>query len=187
VTAAEELRTERLILRPIAREDLDAYAHLYADPEVVRYLGDSTTATREETAEWLDRAILRNEREGWDLRSVLRADDGEVLGRCGIAVLEIDGVDEREIGFVLGREHWGRGYATEAAWAMRDHAFGALGLTRLASPIHPDNEASKRVAVKIGMAYERDATFLGRRVELFTIEARPSRRPDGGGTVESRA
>jgi ribosomal-protein-alanine N-acetyltransferase len=102
---------------------------------------------------------------------VIRAQDRVLVGRCGVAVLEIDGVHEREIGFVLGREHWGRGYATEAAAAMRDHAFGALGLTRLASPIHPDNEASKRVAAKIGMTYERDATFHGRRVELFTIEA----------------
>jgi RimJ/RimL family protein N-acetyltransferase len=167
---AEEIRTERLILRPILPEDLDAYARMYADPEVVRYLGDPTTATRDETADWLDRAIRRNEREGWDLRSVLRAEDGELVGRCGIAVLEIDGVDEREIGFVLGREHWGRGYATEAARAMRDHAFDVHGLVRLASPIHPGNEASKRVVVKIGMAYERDATFHGHRVELFTIE-----------------
>jgi RimJ/RimL family protein N-acetyltransferase len=168
---ATEIRTERLLLRPIAREDLDPYARMYADSEVVRYLGDPSTATREETALWVERAIRRNEREGWDLRSVLRADDGELVGRCGIAVLEIDGVDEREIGFVLAREHWGRGYATEAARAMRDHAFGPLGLTRLASPIHPSNEASKRVAAKIGMTYERDATFHGGRVELFTIEA----------------
>jgi ribosomal-protein-alanine N-acetyltransferase len=167
---ARQIRTERLVLRPIESEDLDAYAGMYADPEVVRYLGDPRTASREETAAWLDRAIRRNEREGWDLRSVLRVDDGALVGRCGIAVLEIDGVDEREIGFVLGREHWGRGFATEAATAMRDHAFGALGLSRLASPIHPENEASKRVVRKIGMTYERDATFHGRRVELFTIE-----------------
>jgi len=162
--------TQRLILRPILPEDLDAYAAIYADPEVVRFIGDWGASTREETAQWLERTIRRNELDGWDMRSVLRVEDGALLGRCGIAVRAIDGGIEREVGYVLGREHWGRGYATEAATAMRDHALGSLGLRRLIALIDHGNDASRRVAGKLGMAYERDVGFHGRVVEMHALE-----------------
>ncbi len=166
-----EIRTARLLLRPILAEDLGAYAAMYADPEVVRYISDGGTATRDETAEWLERTIRRNELDGWDMRSVVRSDDGAVLGRCGIAVREIEGRIEREVGYLFGREHWGRGYATEAASAMRDRAMHELGLRRVIALIQHANEASKRVAAKLGMAYERDVDFHARPVELHSLEA----------------
>jgi RimJ/RimL family protein N-acetyltransferase len=93
-----------------------------------------------------------------------------VLGRCGIAVREIEGRIEREVGYLFAREHWGRGYATEAASAMRDRALGELGLRRVIALIRCENEASKRVAAKLGMAYERDVEFHDRRVELHSLE-----------------
>jgi RimJ/RimL family protein N-acetyltransferase len=70
----------------------------------------------------------------------------------------------------LGREHWGRGYATEAASAMRDHALGELGLRRVIALIQHGNAASKRVAARLGMAYERDVEFHDRPVELYSLE-----------------
>jgi [ribosomal protein S5]-alanine N-acetyltransferase len=169
VTDLDEIRTERLILRPIALEDLDAFAAIYADPEVVRFI-DGETATRDQTREWIEAQVRRNEREGWDRRSVLLAADGTVLGRCGIAVWEIEGRLEHEIGFLFGRAHWGRGYATEAATAMRDRAFSELGLSRLIGLIDHGNEASKNVARKLGLSYERDVEFHGRIVELHALE-----------------
>ncbi len=150
--------------------DLDAYTRLFADPEVVRFIADGTTADAAETAEWLTRSMHRNDHEGFDRRSVVLADDGSLIGWCGIAVWDIEGAIERELGYVLARERWGRGYATEAATAMRDHARSVPGETRLISLIHRDNEASKRVARKLGMTYERDAEFHGRMVELFGLE-----------------
>lgn len=170
MTDVEEIRTERLLLRPIAREDLDAYAAIYADPEVVRFVGGETS-TREETREWLETSIARNELEGWDRRSVLLANDPVVIGRCGIAVWEIQGRLEHEIGYLLAREHWGKGYATEAATAIRDRGLGELGLPRLIALIDHRNEASKRVARKLGLSYERDVEFHGRIVELHALEA----------------
>ena len=165
-----EIRTERLLLRPILAEDLDAYASMYADPEVVRFISDGSTATRDETREWLERTLRRNALEGWDMRTVVRTDDGTVLGRCGIAVREIEGRIEREVGYLLAREHWGRGYATEAASAMRDHALGEVGLRRVIALIQHENEASKHVAAKLGMRYERDVDFHDRAVELHSLE-----------------
>lgn len=169
MTDVEEIRTDRLVLRPIALEDLDAYAAIYADPEVVRFIGGETS-TRDETREWIEVQIGRNEREGWDRRSIVLASDGILIGRCGISIWDIEGRPEHEIGFLLGRAHWGRGYATEAATAMRDRALGELGLSRLIALIDHGNVASKGVARKLGMAYERDVEFHGRTVELHALE-----------------
>ncbi len=168
---ARALRTARLVLRPIEPGDVDAFAALYADPEVVRHIGEGTTASAEETAEWVERAIRRNDAEGWDMRVVELEDTGVFVGRCGIAVHEIEGRTEREIGYILAREHWGRGYATEAATAMRDHAIQGLGLRRLVSLVRPANDPSKRVARKLGMTYERDVSFHGATAELYSMEA----------------
>lgn len=167
----EPIRTERLLLRAMALDDLDAYARLFADPEVVRFIGDGTTADTADTAGWLSRSLDRNDHEGFDRRSVVLAEDGSLIGWCGIAVWDVEGAIERELGYVLARDQWGRGYATEAGAAMRDHARSAPGVKRLIALIHRDNEASKRVARKLGMAYERDAEFHGRMVELFALEA----------------
>ena len=163
--------TRRLILRSLQPDDLDAFAEIYAHPDVVGFVGDGATASREETAEWLARTISRNHLEGWDMRSVVRAKDGVLLGRCGIAVQDIDGKVEHEVGYVFGRPYWGRGYATEAATAVRDHALSDRGLTRLIALIAHQNEASKRVAHKLGMSFERAAEFRGRVVELYALEA----------------
>ena len=142
-----------------------------ADPQAVRFIGDGTAGTFEETAEWVERSIRRNAFEGFDKRTVVRAEDGAVLGWCGVAVWNIEGTIERELGYVLAREHWAHGYATEAAAAMRDHALSALGLRRLIALIHPHNDASKRVARKLGFGYERMAPFHGRTVELWAMGA----------------
>jgi len=169
--AVAEIRTERLILRPIAVEDVVPFAHMFADRQVVRFISDGSTATEEETAEWIETSIRRNAFEGFDRRTVVRAEDGSVLGWCGIAVWTIEGTIEREVGYVLAREHWGRGYATEAAAAMLDRALTTLGLRRVIALIHAGNAASKHVAGKLGFAFEREAEFHGRTVELWSLEA----------------
>jgi RimJ/RimL family protein N-acetyltransferase len=75
---------------------------------------------------------------------------------------------EHEIAYLLGSQWWGRGYATEAAAAIRDHARAQLGRGRLISLIDPENAASKAVATRIGMHHERDLTFEGHPTMLFS-------------------
>jgi [ribosomal protein S5]-alanine N-acetyltransferase len=170
------IRTERLTLRPFTAGDLDDLAELCADPEVVRYISDGTTASREETAGWLDRCLDHYRDHGFGLWCVRRTEDDRFLGRCGIKIQGFEGHEEPEIGYILRRDQWGRGYATEAAAASRDYGFDALGFRRLISLIQHDNVASKRVADKIGMHYEREVAFgtqwekFGRRVSLYSIE-----------------
>jgi [ribosomal protein S5]-alanine N-acetyltransferase len=164
----DELRTERLVLQPVALDDLDDYAAMFADPEVMRFIGDGTTATLEETGEWIRVSIERNARLGWDMRTVRRR-DRTFVGRCGIAVRDLDHGAEHEIAYALAREHWGSGYATGAASVVRDHAL-AGGRRRLISLVAHDNAASARVATKVGMVAERNVEFHGWTCTMFALE-----------------
>lgn len=81
------------------------------------------------------------------------------LGDCGLTIQLVEGIAEVEIAWHVARTRWREGIATEAATAVRDHAFGDLGLRRLIALVRPDNEASQGVARKLGMGVERTALF----------------------------
>jgi RimJ/RimL family protein N-acetyltransferase len=161
-----QLETDRLLLRLPRRDDLDAYAEAFADPEVVRYTG-GITKSRAESAEAIERMLRHWDEHGIGLFSVVRKEDERVLGRVGFLLWDVERWEnamrerpgprtETEIGWTLGRAHWGRGYATEAAVAVRDLALGELGLRRLVSLIARGNHASVGVALKLGEALERE-------------------------------
>jgi RimJ/RimL family protein N-acetyltransferase len=161
-----QLETQRLLLRLPRRDDLDAYAELFADSQVVRYIGGATK-TRAESAEMIERMLRHWDEHGVGLFSVVRKDDKRVLGRVGFLIWDADTWQnamhqrpgprvENEIGWTLARVHWGQGYATEAAGAVRDLALGELGLRRVVSLIERGNKASVRVAEKIGETLERE-------------------------------
>lgn len=164
------LTTERLTLRPWRDDavDLDAYAAMAADPDVMRYIGDGRPRTREEAAAGLGGLLGHWERHGHGLYALVARGDGEdragspaageVLGYAGLVRAGEPGVrpGDVEIGWRLARRHWGRGYATEAALAAREHAFETLRLARLVSLIRPANAASIGVARKLGMELEQE-------------------------------
>ena len=168
------IETERLVLRRPRLEDAADLAVAYADPEVVRYIGDGTTATLAEVEEGIAQWLERWDSWGLSLCSLERREDGRVLGRVGFLLWdpdtwEVPG-DEVELGWLLAREHWGKGYATEAALALRDWAFDERGLTRLISLISPTNLASIGVAERIGERYERDVEIEGKPGRLYSVE-----------------
>jgi len=181
------LETERLVLRLPDRDDLDCYAEVFVDPKVMKSLG-SEPKTREETLTWIERKRWHWERYGIGLFSLIRKSDERLLGRTGFLMwdperwisamrADLEGELETEIGWTLGSEHWGHGYATEAAVACRDWALGELGLTRLVSVIAPGNIGSIRVAEKIGVTLEREdlpAPFP-QRVDLYSLGKLPAR------------
>jgi RimJ/RimL family protein N-acetyltransferase len=166
IIGAMQLETERLLLRRPEAADLDAYAGLFADPEVVRYTG-GVTKRREESRLVLERMIRHWDDHGVGLFSLVRKEDERVLGRVGFLLWGAEswehammrrphGRTETEIGWTLSRPHWGRGYATEGATAARDWALQELGLRRLISLIQRRNDASVRVACKLGETLERE-------------------------------
>jgi RimJ/RimL family protein N-acetyltransferase len=176
------LETERLRLRPLALDDLDAIASLYSDPEVIQYLGVGKPLSHEDSERSVQRMVRSWEVDGFGQFAVERKDDGTFVGRCGFLVwdaatltttteAEATGPTELEVGYALEQQHWGRGYATEAALAVRDHAFGPMGRKRLIAFIRHDNVRSQRVAEKLGMRHERDVMLMDQPAQLFAVEA----------------
>ena len=174
------LETERLLLRAPVLEDAEALAPMYADPEVMRYLGEGRTLTREETERSVQRMVEGWEADGFGLFTTVRKEDETIIGRVGLIVWNTEtwktvrgddeGPTELEVGYTLGRPFWGRGYATEAAAAARDFALGRLLARRLIALIIHGNDASENVARKLGFEYERDIPFGRRRAQLFALE-----------------
>jgi RimJ/RimL family protein N-acetyltransferase len=153
---------------------------MYADPEVMRYLGDGRTLTREETERSVRRMIEGWRRERLGLFTTVRKEDEAVIGRVGLIVWDPEswqvtsadstGPTELEVGYTLGRPFWGRGYATEAAGAARDFAIRELGAQRLIALIIHGNDASENVARKLGFEYEREIKLGRRDAQLFAME-----------------
>ncbi|MFE8991973.1 GNAT family N-acetyltransferase [Streptomyces collinus] len=160
-----ELRTERLRLRQWSEADLDAIAEMDADPDVMRYIGDGSTGTRERTAAALGRVRAAWDERGHGLFAAEETATGELVGWVGLAVPAFlpEIMPAVEIGWRLRRRSWGRGYATEAAREVLAFAFGEAEakaeadtrLERLVSICHVDNHASLRVMTKLGMTYDR--------------------------------
>ena len=168
-----ELVTERLLLRGLELSDLDAYAAICADPDVRRFLGDGRPLER--PAVWREMALLLGH---WGLRgfgqwAVVERETGELVGRAGL--WQPEAWPGLEVGWVLGRRYWGRGFATEAARAALHHAFSALGARRVISLIHPDNERSIRVAERLGERFDRRVELSGTPHHVYVIDG-------GGGT-----
>jgi len=177
------LETERLLLRAPVAEDAAALAPMYADPAVMRYVGDGRPLTRRETERSVRRMMERWEADGFGLFTAVRMEDDAVIGRVGLLVWNADtwepttraeaanGRTEVEVGYTLGRDYWGRGYATEAAGAVRDYALRELGADRLIALIIHGNTASENVARKLGLEYERDVLLGRREAQLFALDA----------------
>jgi RimJ/RimL family protein N-acetyltransferase len=177
-----ELTTERLVLRMPVKEDAEALAPMYADPEVMRYVGDGRTLTKAETELSVRRMIERWEVDEFGLFTTLRQDDDAIIGRVGILIwnsetwepttqAQASGPTEVEVGYTLGRDYWGQGYATEAAGAARDYALNGLGADRVIALIIHGNTASENVARKLGLEYERDIRLGRRDAQLFALDA----------------
>jgi RimJ/RimL family protein N-acetyltransferase len=161
------LETERLVLRKPELGDRDGYAQMWGDPEVVRFLSGMTRRP-DRVVKGIERMLRHWERHGLGLLSVIRKADERLIGRTGYLLWdkqrwtsamheEIEGDDlELEIGWAFARGVWNQGFATEAAIACRDHAFGQLGWSRVVSLIAEKNIASIRVAQKIGETLERE-------------------------------
>lgn len=143
------LQTARLNLRLFSEDDLDDLSALMPNADFMRFsLG---VFSRELTARFLEK-VRRRDREGLPSQFALIFRPAQKL-----------------IAYRLGPSYWGQGIATEAARAVRDHAFDDLQLSHVISLIHPENTASRRVAEKNGMIPEKETIFRGFPTIVFEI------------------
>jgi RimJ/RimL family protein N-acetyltransferase len=160
--AAPLLETPRLRLRLFTAADWPAYAQMSADAEVMRYIGPGQAESAEDAwrtmAAFLGHWALR----GYGMWALEHRDSSALIGRVGY--IDRPGWPGFELGWLLAREHWGHGYAREAAAAALRHAFEVLQRDRVISLIRPGNQRSVAVAEAIGET-------LDGRIELMGIEA----------------
>ena len=162
------IETPRLILRNLTLEDTEALTAIYADPIVMKFITDPLS--RLETKQKIEILIKRYEQHNYSfgLWATIYKLNNQLIGRCGIKPLS-DKCSELEMAYLLAKEYWGIGLATEAAIAMRNYGFEKLGCDRLIALIDHDNIASQKVALKTGSTYEQDVQMDGENVRVHAV------------------
>lgn len=158
------LETERLYLREICQADFDALKKILQDEETMYAYNGSFSD--DETQEWLDRQIARYQKYGFGLWAVVLKETDEMIGQCGITMQPWNGSEVLEIGYLLQRNYWHKGYATEAAKACKEYAFTNLKADEICSIIRDTNIPSQRVALRNGMTITDTWTKHYRGVDM---------------------
>ena len=148
------LTTDRLLLREMNREDFDALYAVLADPGIMEHYPHTFNAS--EVMGWIERNMARYKKDGFGLWAVCLKDTGEMIGDCGLTLQNIDGEILPEIGYHIRGDCQRRGYAREAAAAVRDWAFEHTDYPALYSYCKYTNVASYRTAEAVGMRFERE-------------------------------
>lgn len=158
-----ELLTARLLLRRWRDDDLEPYARVCADPEVMRYLGGKPY-DRRQSDEQLRNFVQHWTDHGFGLWAVEHRDTASFIGFVGLTTHTWwPGV---EVGWRLDRAYWNQGLASEGAAASLEYGFTELALDRIISITEPGNLASQRVMEKNGLTYEQHAVLPHNAVEV---------------------
>ena len=151
----ETIRTERLILRPPRPSDAEAAYQRRRLPEVARYQNWELPYTLERAEQAMAEVVAMDgpvDGKGWSLTVVDAADPNRVLGDLYIGITWAG--RSAEIGYTFHPDHWGRGYASEAALAVVRYLFTDFGVSRIGASLHPDNLSSARVVEVCGLTFE---------------------------------
>jgi len=162
-----QLETERLLLRWFREDDFEPFCRISADPEVMRFLGDGkpmdSMNTWRQIATFMGHWYFR----GYGLWAVEEKSTGNLVGRIGF--MNPAGWPGFELGWTLGRDSWGKGYATEGARRALEYAFTEMDRDHVISLIAPDNLASIKVAERLGERVEGKTHVMGRDVLIYGI------------------
>lgn len=162
----------RLTFRRMADVDLDDMAGLLGDPVVMAHY--PRPKTRDEAHAWIrwnERGYARDGLGLWILEDLT----GDFVGDCGLTWQSVDGAEELEIGFHVVAQRQGDGLAAEAAAACLEFA-RSLGHRRVIAIIRPDNRASRRVAEKIGLTFDRETVMNDLSVVVYAVDLTSVRR-----------
>jgi RimJ/RimL family protein N-acetyltransferase len=165
-----DLTTERLVLKAASRDDLDELWSLWAIPDVLLYLFDGVSMTRDEASAHLEEYIKHHD-DGQGLWMIRSRSDDTLVGEIGLApstdMVELDPLLENEIEFqiALHPDAWGKGYGEEALGCVLEHAFTTLGLPYVMGVADAPNTGSRRLQEKMGFVRQREVVGpLGRLV-----------------------
>ncbi|MBR5966579.1 MAG: GNAT family N-acetyltransferase [Treponema sp.] len=148
------IETERLILREYKREDFDALYEIMSDPQTMEHY--PAPFSQEKTRGWIEWNLDNYKKYGFGLWAVVLKETGQFIGDCGITIQNIDGEQLPEIGYHINRKFQRKGYAKEAASAVRDWAFANTDYPALYSYCKYTNAASIKTAESIGMKFLKE-------------------------------
>ena len=147
------ITTSRLVLRWISEDDVDSLYEIFSDPQVMRYWSSVPLPNREAAAELQREIAEHNKSERMFKWGLALRDSNSVIGTTTLFNLSLDN-GRAEIGYALGRAHWGKGYMNEALKALVQHAFEVMELRRLEADVDPRNAASIRTLERLGFQRE---------------------------------
>ena len=166
-----KIETKRLILREYTEEDFPALHKIVSDPVTMSYWAEPFT--EEKTGLWMNWSKDGHSKHGFGRCAIILKDNNELIGDAGFFFTKVNEKPENDLGWIIDKKYWNRGFGTEAASACRDYAFNSLGLPRMVANMAFDNHSSRRVAEKIGMT--KEAEFYNKKNRdiltfLFVIE-----------------
>lgn len=162
------IETERLILRHFVQDDIDQFAEICADPDVMRYASlAGKPLERIQAWNWMAQAEGHWQLRGYGMWAVEEKNSGKLIGRIGLQLLE--DFPDIEAAWLLGKSFWGQGYAQEGARAAIKYGFHELGKDSFISMIFPENTPSIRLAERLGEVRDGEITLHGQRLLVYRI------------------
>lgn len=147
------ITSERCVLRWVSENDIDSLYEIFSDPQVMRYWSRPPYTTREDAVELQREIATGNETNTMLKWGLALRDSDRVIGTTTLFNLSLEN-DRAELGYALGRAHWGKGYMNEALQALLVHAFEVMKLRRLEADVDPRNTASIRTLERLGFQQE---------------------------------
>ena len=163
---AVQYETERLLVRDLDGDDAEALHEIHRRDEVMRWLDRTLSTGVDDELARLERWEAQR-RNGFGFFAIVLRSTGALVG---VFVLKpFDDLPHTDLGWRLHPDHWGNGYATEAARGAVEHAFGPLGLDEVAAATLPDNVRSRAVMERLGMTYEGEVVHAGMPHVLYLL------------------
>jgi ribosomal-protein-alanine N-acetyltransferase len=167
----DPIETERLILRPLTEGDAGFIFELVNDFSFIQNIGDRNVRTLEDAKRYITNGpVASYARNGFGLYLVELKDTGQPIGMCGL--IRRNMLNDVDIGYAYLPRYWSKGYAIEAALAMKQYAREVIGLKRMVAVVDPQNTGSIRLLEKLGMTFERMVKLAEDDIELklFSID-----------------
>jgi RimJ/RimL family protein N-acetyltransferase len=164
----DRFSTARLSAERLSATHLDDLTALHQDPAVMAFVGG--VRTPQSTAAYVETNLAYWDRRGFGLW-IIRDKGGRFIGRAGIRPLDVQGVEEIEVGYTFIADSWGKGYASEITAALIEIGFGEFQLSELVGIVMVAHAASRRVLEKAGFGFERNYIAYGEEVALYRLAA----------------
>ena len=158
--------TQHLTLRPLTMNDLEAMFRVFSEQDILKYFPNPNPPTMDRVQKMIETQIQQWEKYGLGSWGVVPHGETELAGWNGLQYLPE--TNETEVGYMLSRKFWGKGYSTEGALAGLEFGFKTLGIDQIVGLVHLENIASQRVLLKCGMVFTYQANYFG--MEMFRYQ-----------------